>query len=249
MCLMSKPWPAWPITKADGTGITHVPLDSNHDVESPLPGPLDHIVGFLQIADAVQERYPTPCLAHSRVPLPLSSSRIGVFSSGTGDSGPDELVHESLSFYSDGRRHGSGGRRRNWLGPGPAPLSLNVDNVERPFRQVLQGHHIPCPVTHSSPNLSGLSMWMFLSFYMCADARGYLLHPFLELTRRCAMTMTPVCLTRPGSPTGWKLGLPVCQKLYKRWNLYAAASRIHAERYDRPGLARFYWLYTNSYVR
>ena len=60
MCLMSKPWPAWPITKADGTGITHVLLDLNHDVESPLPGPLDHIVDFLQTADAMQERYPLP---------------------------------------------------------------------------------------------------------------------------------------------------------------------------------------------
>ena len=245
---MSKPWPAWPITKADGTGITHVPLDLNHDVESPLPGSLDHIVDFLQTADAMQERYPTPCLAHSRVPLPLSGSRIRVFSSGSGGSEPTNSFTNLPRFIATGGDT-SGEWRRNWLGPGPAPLALNVDNVERSFRQVLQGHHIPCPVTHSSPNLSGLSMWMFLSFYMCADARGYLLHPFLELTRRCAMTMTPVCLTRPGSPTGWKLGLPVCQKLYKRWNLYAAASRIHAERYDRPGLARFYWLYTNSYVR
>ena len=167
---MSKPWPAWPITKADGTGITHVPFDSNHDVESPLPGPLDHIVDFLQTADAIQERYPTPCLAHSRIPLPLSGSRIGVFSSGTGDSGPDELVHESLSFYSDGRRRGSGERRRNWLGPGPAPLALNVDNVERSFRQ--------------------------------AHARGYSLHPFPELTPRCAITMTPVCLTLGVLPDG-----------------------------------------------
>ena len=57
---MSKPWPAWPITKADGTGIAHVPLGSNHDVESPLPGPLDHIVDFLQTADAMQERHPLP---------------------------------------------------------------------------------------------------------------------------------------------------------------------------------------------
>ena len=121
MCLMSKPWPAWPITKADGTGITQVPLDSNHDVESPLPGPLDHIVDFLQTADAMQERYPTPCLAHSMVPLPLSGSRIGVFSSGTGDSEPDELVHESLSFYSDWRRHGSGEWRRNWPLQGQPP--------------------------------------------------------------------------------------------------------------------------------
>ena len=215
---MSKPWPAWPITKADGTGITHVPLDSNHDVESPLPGPLDHIVDFLQTADAMQERYFTPCLAHSRVPLPLSGSRIGVFSSGTGDSEPDELVHESLSFYSDGRRHGSGGRRRNWLGPGPAPLALNVDNVERSFRQVLQGHHIPCPVTHLlTQSLWSLDVDVLIFLYVCRCSR--LLAPPLSRADPSLRDENDSGVPHTESPTGWKLGLPVCQQLYKHWNL------------------------------
>ena len=132
--------------------------------------------------------------------------------------------------------------------PGPAPLALNVDNVERSFRQALQGHHIPCPVTHFlTQSLWPLNVDAPTFLYVCRCSR--LLAPPLSRADPSLRDNNDSGVPHTGSPTGWKLGLPVCQQLYQRWNMYAATSRIYAERYDRSGLVRFYWLYTNSYVR